>query len=941
MTTKSKGLAEQLEKNPVKIYEYIRNNFVYEPYWGAQKGAKRTLAEMAGNDVDLASLMMALLRASGIHCRYVCGTIEMPIADAAKWIGVDDPAQVAKTFIANGIPCETAVSGGQIASIKINHTWVKAYVDYFPYHGAVNEKPNTWVELDGSFKQNTFTMKEDLEKTIGINPETLLTNVKAQSVVKPLYASKVPESFILSEIFSYGEPIRSYLAANSLTSENVFRQRKVNEEKYGLLPVTDQYDVIRGLSFDALPAALRGKVTFTLKNTDGSIAFTHEVPLSSLANSRVTLGYAPATEIDRDNIQDNIAVVDFPVYLVNLVPQFKIGDEVIGSGSAIGMGRPQFLEITFSIPGLEPQRNTTELTAGSFNAFVLDYQTVTGDMLKKQMEKLNVLISSSSNSRDAVLGESLHALGLSYFHQMDRFNQVTAGNLGVAITRVPSMIRVSWDLNVAEQLNLPFTASVDRIKLDVIRDFCVPVAIKSDRLAGEKQFAFTSALTGTALEHNVLSQPFASESASAARVIQQANKLDKRVFTITAANVNEILALSDINIPSAAVDDIRNAVNANMEVTAPECPVPLNSHEYYAYAKRDITTNASDFVLSKLAGGETVNASLKASDLLADGSAANYKLVMAPVADWLKVAEDSTTNAGLAYLPAITALNNWYANRAELDPVTTIAAIIAVSGPITRVYNQPAILNVVTGDKLISPNGDGIKDSFTFKADVTKGATWKWQITNPQGTVILTEENTTPVADLVFDQNVPDGTYSYRMTAVVNGVNADPISGTFQVDNTKPTVAITEPNPSVEITNNGLIKLRGTADDVNFEKVTITAQGVGTEPAKIYESNNITVENILTSVSSANYSNGPLTIVMTATDKAGNTNSVTKTYSVANPVPDNLFPTIQMAVSDNGQPVTNGSTVQAGTRALECRHYSDRHRPDAEAGRRNQDGRAG
>lgn len=911
-----KGLAEQLEKNPVKIYEYIRNNFVYEPYWGAQKGAKRTLAEMAGNDVDLASLMMALLRASGIHCRYVCGTIEMPIADAAKWIGVDDPAQIAKTFIANGIPCETAVSGGQIASIKINHTWVKAYVDYFPYRGAVNEKPNTWVELDGSFKQNTFTMKEDLEKTIGINPETLLTNVKAQSVVKPLYASKVPESFILSEIFSYGEPIRSYLAANSLTSENVFRQRKVNEEKYGLLPVTDQYDVIRGLSFDALPTALRGKVTFTLKNTDGSVAFTHEVPLSSLANSRVTLGYAPATEVDRDNIQDNIAAVDFPVYLVNLVPQFKIGDEVIGSGSAIGMGRPQFLEITFSIPGLEPQRNTTELTAGSFNAFVLDYQTVTGDMLKKQMEKLNALISSSSNRRDAVLGESLHALGLSYFHQMDRFNQVTAGNLGVAITRVPSMIRVSWDLNVAEQLNLPFTASVDRIKLDVIRDFCVPVAIKSDRLAGEKQFAFTSALTGTALEHNVLSQPFASESASAARVIQQANKLDKRVFTITAANVNEILALSDINIPSAAVDDIRNAVNANMEVTAPECPVPLNSHEYYAYVKRDITTNASDFVLSKLAGGETVNASLKASDLLADGSAANYKLVMAPVADWLKVAEDSTTNAGLAYLPAITALNNWYANRAELDPVTTIAAIIAVSGPITRVYNQPAILNVVTGDKLISPNGDGIKDSFTFKADVTKGAAWKWQITNPQGTVILTEENTTPVADLIFDQNVPDGTYSYRMTAVVNGVNADPISGTFRVDNTKPTVAITEPNPSVEITNNGLIKLRGTADDVNFEKVTITAQGVGTEPAKIYESNNITVENILTSVSSANYSNGPLTIVMTATDKAGNTNSVTKTYSVANPVPDNLFPTIQMAVSDNGQPVTNGSTVQAGTGLL-------------------------
>ena len=912
-----RALAEQLEKSPVKIYEYIRNNFVYEPYWAAQKGAKRTLAEKAGNDVDLASLMMALFRASGIHCRYVCGTIEMPIADAGRWIGVDDPTQIAKTFISNGIPCETSVSAGQISKIRLNHVWVKAYVDYFPYKGAVNEHPNTWVELDGSFKANTFTMKNDLEKTIGINPATLLTNVKAQSEVKPLYATKVPESFILSEIFSYGEPIRSYLAANSLTSENVFRQRKVNEEKYGLLPVTDLYDVVRGLSFVALPSSLCGKVNFTLRNTDNSVAFTHEVPLASLANSRVTLGYIPASDVDSTNIQQNVDAVNFPVYLVNLIPQFKIGNEIIGNGSAIGMGKKQYLEVTFNIPGLEPQLNITEITAGSFSAFILDYQTVTGDMLKAQMDKINALITSSSNNRDAVLGETLHGLGLSYFHQMDRFNQITAGNLGVAITRVPSMIRVSWDLKVADQLIT--TASVDRIKLDVIRDFCVPVAIKADNLAGEKQFAFTSALTGTALEHNVLTQPFNTEAASAARVIQQANNLQKPVYTVTAQNINEIIPLLTPNLPTAAINDIRNAVNANMEVTVPESAVPLNGQDYYAYVKRDIATNSSSFVLDTLAGGEMVNASLKASDLLLDGASANYKLIMTPMVDWLKVAEDSTTNAGLAYLPAITALNNWYANRAELDPVTTIAAIIAVSGPITKVYNQPAILNVVTGDKLISPNGDGIKDSFTLKADVTKGATWKWQVTNPAGTVILSEEKTTPTVDIIFDQNVPDGTYSYRLTAVANGVNADPISGTFKVDCTKPTVAISQPDPATTVTDNKSLALRGTADDINFEKVIITAQGVGmTEPVKIYESSNITVENLLTTISSALYTNGALLITMTATDKAGNSNTVSKTYTLANPVPDNIAPTIQMAVTNpkDNSAVTAGSTVDAETGTL-------------------------
>lgn len=911
-------LAESLEKHPVKIFEYVRNNFAYEPYWGSQKGSKRTLLEKAGNDVDLASLTMALLRASGINCRYVCGTIEMPIADAGRWIGVDDPTQIAKTFISNGIPCETSVSAGQISKIRLNHTWVVAYVDYFPYHGTRNETPNTWIEIDPSFKQNTFTTKTDLQTTIGINPDTLLTNVKAQSELGAdnLYAAKVPEAFILSEIFSYQEPIRSYLAANSLTTENVFRQRKVNEEKYGLFTVTDNYNIVsRGLSFNALPSSLSSSVTFTLKNEDGSQAFAHTVSLSAIANARITLGYKPATDGDQQNIAANADAEAFPVYMVNLIPEMKIDDTVIGNGAAIGMGHKQYLEVSFKIPGFEPTVAQSQVTAGSFSVLVPDYQNVTAAEISRQQATLAALAANPSSSRDVVLGEALRGLGLSYWHQLDRFNQVTAGNLGVAITRVPSMLRVSWDLKVADQFGLPFTASVDRLKLNIIYDYNIPVAINQEKIAGEKQFPFTSALTGTALEHNVLAQPFSGEAASAARVIQQANNLNKKVYTVTANNINEIIPLLDL--PAAMINDIRNAVNANIEVTVPECAVPLNGTEYFAYVKRDIATSASEFYLDSR-GGEMKNVTLKATDLLLDGSASSYNTVAKSMADWLNVAVDSTTQAGLAYLPAITALNSWYAKRTELDPVTTIAAIIAVSGPITKVYNQPAILNVVTGDKLISPNGDGIKDSFTLKADVTKGATWKWQVTNPAGTVILSEEKTTPTVDIIFDQNVPDGTYSYRLTAVANGVNADPISGTFKVDCTKPTVAITSPDPATTVTDNKSLALRGTADDINFEKVTITAQGVGmTEPVQIYESSNITVENLLTTISSALYTNGALLITMTATDKAGNSNTVSKTYTLNNPVPDLQAPTVQMVAKNGNDVVTAGSTVDAESGALD------------------------
>ena len=907
-----RALALSLEKHPVKIYEYVRNNFAYEPYWGSQKGSKRTLLEKAGNDIDLASLTMALLRASGINCRYVCGTIEMPISDAAKWIGVDDPTQIAKTFQANGIPFETTTSGGKISKIKLNHTWIVAYVDYFPYHGTRNETPNTWIEIDPSFKQNTFTTKTDLQTTIGINPDTLLTNVKAQSELGAgnLYAAKVPEAFILSEIFSYQEPIRSYLAANSLTTENVFRQRKVNEEKFGLFPVTDNYDIVsRGLSFNALPGSLSSSVTFTLKNEDNSSAFTYTTPLSSIADARITLGYKPATDNDEAVISENTNSETFPVYMVNLIPELKVGDSVVGTGTAVGMGRKQLLEVSFSVPGFEPTVAQSPVTVGSFSALVPDYQNITAAEISRQQAALAALAANPTSSRDVVLGETLRGLGLSYWHQLDRFNQVTAGNLGVAITRVPSMVRVSWDLKVSEQFGMPFSATIDRVKLNIIRDYNIPVAINPDKIAGEKQFAFTSALTGTALEHNVLAQPFSGEAASAARVIQQANNLQKKVYTVTAANVNEIVPLLDL--PAAIINDIRNAVNANIEVTVPESAVLLNGTEYFAYVKRDIATSASEFYLDSR-GGEMKNVSLKATDLLMNGSADSYQAVTKSMSDWLNVAVDSTTNAGLAYLPAITALNSWYAKRTTLDPVTTIAAIIAVSGPITKVYNQPAILNVVTGDKLISPNGDGVKDSFTLQAVVTRNAAWKFQILNAQNQPVITEENTTPAININFSQNVPDGTYSYRVTATANGVNADPISGTFKVDCTKPVVAISSPDPATTVTDNKSLALRGTADDINFEKVTITAQGVGmAEPVKIYESSNITVENLLTTISSALYTNGALLITMTATDKAGNSNTVSKTYTLANPVPDNQAPTVQMAARNGDAAITAGSTVDA------------------------------
>jgi hypothetical protein len=54
-------LAESLG-GAVEIYEYVKNNVNFEPYYGSRKGAEATLNQMAGNAFDQASLLIALLR---------------------------------------------------------------------------------------------------------------------------------------------------------------------------------------------------------------------------------------------------------------------------------------------------------------------------------------------------------------------------------------------------------------------------------------------------------------------------------------------------------------------------------------------------------------------------------------------------------------------------------------------------------------------------------------------------------------------------------------------------------------------------------------------------------------------------------------------------------------------------------------------------------------
>jgi len=67
--------AQELGNDPTAIFAFVRDEIGYESYRGSLRGARGTLWSNAGNAVDQASLLIALLRASGIPARYVQGTL--------------------------------------------------------------------------------------------------------------------------------------------------------------------------------------------------------------------------------------------------------------------------------------------------------------------------------------------------------------------------------------------------------------------------------------------------------------------------------------------------------------------------------------------------------------------------------------------------------------------------------------------------------------------------------------------------------------------------------------------------------------------------------------------------------------------------------------------------------------------------------------------------
>ncbi len=139
--------------------DFVKNELRLDWYCGTLKGCTETLRSGRGNDADLAALLVALLRAQGSPARYVRGTIELPLPKLADLMGLGAfeketlPAATRdlalQALSTAGIPFEPVVSGGQVASVRLLHVWMKTYIPYADYRGlGSSAEGKQWIPID-------------------------------------------------------------------------------------------------------------------------------------------------------------------------------------------------------------------------------------------------------------------------------------------------------------------------------------------------------------------------------------------------------------------------------------------------------------------------------------------------------------------------------------------------------------------------------------------------------------------------------------------------------------------------------------------------------------------------------------------------------------------------------------------------------------------------
>lgn len=598
ITPAIEALAEELNRNPIEIYSWVRNNIHYIPTHGGIQGSEMTLETKQGNAFDIASLLIALLRAAGVPARYAYGTVEIPIAQVMNWIGgITSPNAALDHLAQGGIPVSGVSQGGIVKYARMEHVWVEAFVDFIPSRGAKNRVPDSWVPLDASFKQ--YQAIPAL-----ITPEV---STGIQQVARQYLESATPGTAgALTQLDT--ELLKQPIAELQAQIAEVLGQntdRFMLEEFIGgreIIPVTSPtlaaslpYRVIaRGPTWAELPSSLRVAARVELLTSgpygeEGARLLTSTIPLATLGYGSLHLSHVPATAEDASIWQSYADAREFPPYLIRARARLTLDGQVLAESGAMPLGDDLVLRVTF-------------LGASGGAVKTVNFSVVSGDEIQIGINGGGLIPDQGLALRQRTdLGTAegnLYVANKVFWTQADFQQRLLAHLNGAVVARLPSVGIFASPITVIYSFGVPRRAHYSSRQVDVKLAQMSATSLDGDGAntrALVMQTGMTlSSLEGSALEH-VFAKPIGHGS-NTMRMLELANRAGMPIYHVTSANLQQVRGL--LQHAPEVMADVSSAVAAGLEVVIPQRSQENEGWRGSGYIMMDPLTGSADYRVS-------------------------------------------------------------------------------------------------------------------------------------------------------------------------------------------------------------------------------------------------------------------------------------------------------------------------------------------------------
>ncbi len=235
--------AAALDYDAQNIFNFLHNEIGYNAYTGSVRGARGTLWSSAGNSLDVASLGVALMRASGIPAQYAAGDAFAEPGPAADPVDVPGQLSDGRLHVRRRRDGSDPADDAQLLSETEDHYWFQ----FNAGSGMQNADPL----MAGATVGQTFTARhERLCGDPGRQRETteiqLVAEIYSQAAANIDLSGGLSDTAVLDQTFNdvdlVGHPLSLGFITNTNTIPSFFTSTTNTYQPYLSLG-DDAYDL--------------------------------------------------------------------------------------------------------------------------------------------------------------------------------------------------------------------------------------------------------------------------------------------------------------------------------------------------------------------------------------------------------------------------------------------------------------------------------------------------------------------------------------------------------------------------------------------------------------------------------------------------------------------------------------------------------------------------